>query len=171
MPLTRFRWANTKSSRAAAEMAPHRTGQSATEQRGSTIPLIVAFTVILLLAGVTVVDTTAAWIHRQSLNNAAEGAALYAADQAAQGRDVYTQGLTSDLRLDVAVARRAVRSYLARAEIKEKFPSVRAQIRVVDNSVQVRLRARLKLPMVLPGGPSAPWVSGHGAARSQLDPR
>ena len=54
-------------------------------QRGSTIPLIVGFTAVLLVAAGAVVDATAAWLQRQSLENVADGAALQAADLGAEG--------------------------------------------------------------------------------------
>ncbi|WP_300678439.1 pilus assembly protein TadG-related protein [Nocardioides sp.] len=138
-------------------------------ERGSTIPLIIGFTVILLLAAVVVIDATAAWLQRQSLDNVADGAALYAADAAAEGREVYTDGLGSTLRLDPAVARRAVHEYVVTSGARERYPDLTVGVRIEGNRVRVDVRARLDLPLRLPGGPRSPVVSGHGAALTQVD--
>jgi len=138
-------------------------------ERGSTIPLIVGFTVILVLAAAVVIDATAAWLQRQSLDNLADAAALYAADEAAQGREVYADGLDATLHLDQDVARQAVGHYLAAAGVRERFPGLDFSVRVEGERVRVAVRARLRLPLRVPGSRSSTTVSGHGAALTRLD--
>jgi hypothetical protein len=137
-------------------------------QRGSTIPLIIGFTTILLLAGAVVIDASAAWLRRQSLDNLADGAALHAADRGAEGSEVYRGGLGSRLRLDAEVARRAVAEYLRAAEAD--FAGLSFTVAIDGARVRVTVRAPLDLPLSIPGGPTRPIVSGHGAATVAVDP-
>src|SRR6476646_3726109 len=82
--------------------------------RGSTIPLIVGFVGVLIVAGAVVVDATAAFLQRQGLDTLADGAALRGADLGAQGLEVYAGGLGADrLTVSEPAARTAVAGYLA----------------------------------------------------------
>ena len=84
------------------------------DERGQTTVLIVGFAVVLMMAVAMVVNVSAAYLQRQSLDNLADGAALMAADAGAEGDDVYAGGLDDDrLELLAAAARRAVDDYLA----------------------------------------------------------
>src|SRR4051794_41946380 len=93
--------------------------------RGSTIPLIVGFTSMLLVAGAVVVDATAAYVQRQSLDTLADGAALRGADLGAQGLEVYAGGLGAG-RLDLTeqAARAAVAAYLTDTGAYRRVPGL-----------------------------------------------
>ena len=83
------------------------------DERGQASVIIIGFALVVLLLVVVVVDAGAAYLKRQSLDSLADGAALYGADAAAEGRDVYSGGLgQDDLDLSADVARAAVRDYL-----------------------------------------------------------
>ena len=83
------------------------------DERGQTTVLIVGFAVVLMMAVALVVNVSAAYLQRQSLDNLADGAALVAADAGAEGDDVYAGGLGEDrLALLEATAREAVDDYL-----------------------------------------------------------
>lgn len=139
-------------------------------ERGSTIPLIVGFTMVLLMAAVVVIDASAAWIQRQSLNSLAEGAALHAADRGAEGTEIYGEGLGAELHLDPAVARAAVEDYLTRAAARQDHPGITSSVEVGRDRITVRLRAPLDLPLQFPGATIRSRVSGHGAAVTSVDP-
>ncbi|MFT4264567.1 MAG: hypothetical protein QM572_14365 [Nocardioides sp.] len=138
-------------------------------QRGSTIPLILGFTAILLVAAAVAIDATAAWLQRQSLESVADGAALHAADLAAQGTEVYSGGLGDRLRLDDEVARRSIEEFLHRTRARERFPGLSFTVGVDGDRVSVDVRAPLDLPLRVPGSPEAPIVHGRGGAVVTVD--
>ena len=138
--------------------------------RGSTIPLIVGFTSMLLVAGAVVVDATAAYVQRQSLDTLADGAALRGADLGAQGLEVYAGGLGAG-RLDLTqqAARAAVAAYLADTGAYRRFPGLTFEVAVGEQRVVVRLHAPADLTLHVPGSPDRPVVAGDGAAAVAVD--
>jgi len=141
-------------------------------ERGSTIPLIVGFTAMLLAAGAVVVDATAAYVQRQSLDTLADGAALRGADLGAQGLEVYAGGLGAG-RLDLTeqAARAAVAGYLADTGAYRRFPGLTFEVAVGEQRVVVRLHAPVDLPLHVPGSPDRPVVGGDGSAAVIVDDR
>ncbi|MFT4287013.1 pilus assembly protein TadG-related protein [Nocardioides sp.] len=140
------------------------------DQRGSTIPLVVGLTSVLLIAGAVVVDATAGYLQRQGLGSLADGAALYGADAGAQGVEVYGDGLGQRLRLTEAEATAAVGDYLVRTSARERYPGLRFAVAVTEERVEVRLSAPLDLPLHVPGSPHHPVVGATGVAAVGLDP-
>jgi hypothetical protein len=140
-------------------------------ERGSTIPLIVGFAGLLLVAGAVVVDATAAYLQRQSLDTLADGAALRGADLGAQGREVYAGGLDARrLRLTEQAARAAVSGYLTDTGAYTRFPGLQFDVSVGTDRVVVRLRAPTDLPLHVPGSPQRPVVGASGSAVVEVDP-
>jgi len=140
-------------------------------ERGSTIPLIVGFAGKLLVAGAVVVDATAAYLQRQSLDTLADGAALRGADLGARGLEVYAGGLDAD-RLDVTeqAARAAVSDYLTDTGAYRRFPGLRFEVAVGTERVVVALHAPAELPLPVPGSPERPVVGASGSAVVSVDP-
>jgi hypothetical protein len=135
------------------------------EEQGQASLIIIGFAVVILFLVVVVVDASAAYLKRQSLDTVADGAALYAADLAAEGTEVYAGGLgTGDLRLTRGAADRAVRAYLAETGARHKHPGLTYAVQVSDTRVVVRLTAPVDLPLHLPGGPERPQVNATGSA-------
>lgn len=145
--------------------ADRRTGPRS--ERGSTIPLIIGFALVLAMVVGFVVDASAAYLRRQALDSLADGAALQGADLGAAGTEVYAGGLdAADLRLTPAVAQRAVEDYLARIGAYQRYPGLTADVSV-DPSAQrvlVHLHAPLHLPLSIPGSPARPVVAAEGSA-------
>ena len=140
------------------------------DDRGSTIPLIVGFAGLLLVAGAVVVDATQAYLQRQSLDTLADGAALRGADLGAQGLEVYTGGLDAErLRLTEQAARSAVAGYLRDTGAYRRFPGLRFQVAVGTDRVVVRLSAPADLPLHVPGSPRRPLVGASGSAVVAVD--
>lgn len=138
-------------------MTPH--------QRGSSTPLVLAFTAILLLLVAVVVDASAAYLARQRLDALADGAALQGADLGAQGADAYGGGLaTGDLAISRAEAEAAVRAYLRDTGAVADHPGIRATVRVDGDRLVVELTAPIDLPLHLPGAPEEPSVRAVGSA-------
>jgi Flp pilus assembly protein TadG len=134
-----------------------------TDERGSITPLVIGFAVVLMLLVGVVVDASAAYLQRQSLDNLADGAALSGANEV-RGSAVFTQGLDGDLApLATELARTAVQDYLRDAGALRSHPGLRVAVTVRDRSVVVSLSASLDLPITV-GELTTGVVSSQGAA-------
>lgn len=144
----------------------------ARSERGSTIPLIIGFALVIALVVGVVVDATAAYLRRQQLDSLADGAALRGADLGAAGTEVYGGGLgAADLELTPAAARQAVDDYLSATGAYGRYPGLQASVRVdaTSRQVLVHLRAPADLPLHVPGSPAHPLVGVEGSAVVALD--
>lgn len=143
----------------------HRCGDQ--DERGTVTPMIIGFAFVVLLLVATVVDVSAAYLHRQQLDTLADGAALYGADGGVSGRDLYTDGVT-DSRLDLAPpqTRAAVEEYLQRVGARQRFPGLQVQVSLSQASerLEVRLSAPVDLPLTVPGAPDSARVAATGVA-------
>ena len=135
-------------------------------ERGSTTVLVIGFATILLLVVAVAVDSTAAYVQRQGLDTLADGAALQGADLAAEGEEVYTEGVPVEGSLEVTGerARQAVGAYLDRVGARGRYPGLVYDVTVDATTVTVRLSAPLDLPLDFPGAPAAPTVGSTGSA-------
>lgn len=139
-------------------------------ERGSTIPLIIGFALVLALVVAFVVDASAAYLRRQALDNLADGAALRGADLGVAGTQVYAGGLgTADLDIAADEAGRAVADYLTATGAYLRYPGLRVAVSVDAHRVQVHLSAPLRLPLRIPGSPSRPSIGAEGSAVVRLD--
>jgi len=137
------------------------------DERGQATVLIVGFAVVLMMAVALVVNASAAYLQRQSLDSLADGAALVAADAGAEGEDVYAGGLGEErLALLEATAREAVDDYLTRTGARAQYPGLARTVQVdrATRSVRVRISAPLALPLTIPGAPQTATVAAVGAA-------
>lgn len=135
------------------------------DEQGQMTVMIVGFAAILLLAVAVVVDASAAYLQRQGLATLADGAALAGADGGAQGSEVYTRGLDG-IRAELAAvaASRAVIEYLAASDAQARFPGLSYDINVGADTVVVRMRAPLDLPLEIPGSPGEAIIGASGSA-------
>jgi hypothetical protein len=143
-------------------------------EEGQTAVLIIGLASFLLLAIVVVVDASAAFLQRQGLDTVADGAALAGADAGSNNADtLYGSGVGSRERLDQAeaLARAAVADYLNRTAARSDYPGLRYDVGFdpTDNSVIVRVRAPLDLPLTIPGSPDRPVVGTVGSAVVQIE--
>ena len=125
-------------------------------ERGTVTVMTIGFLVLLGLLTVVVVNSSAAFLERQRLNNLADGAALAAAD----GLDEAGFYADRDVVLDPNEARRLVSDYLAGE-----------QVRVIDvttdaDVVHVHLERDLELALSPPGWASRATIVAD--ATSQL---
>lgn len=144
------------------------------EERGQTMLLIVGLAVVLMTAIAVVVDATAAFLQRQELMTEADGAALAGADAGSRNEpDLYTDGLAGSRRLDLRweLARAAVADHLAATRAAADHPGLRWTVTMADggDSVVVRVRAPLELPIGFPGAPTTAPISATAAATVRLD--
>ncbi len=125
-------------------------------ERGTITVMTIGFLMLLGLLTVVVVDSSAAFLERQRLNNLADGAALAAAD----GLD--EPGFYTDHRvvLDPAEARRLVGDYLAGEQLRV------VDVRSDGDTVSVHLERELDLALTPPGWTSSTTIVAD--ATSQL---
>ncbi len=141
---------------------------------GQTMLLIVGLAVVLMMAISVVVDATAAFLQRQALATLADGAALAGADAGSRNEpDLYSQGIADDRRLDLQrqVAAAAVADHLQQTGAHADHPGLTWSVVVTDGgeSVVVRVRAPLDLPLTFPGTPTTAPVAATASATVQLD--
>ena len=125
-------------------------------ERGTVMVMTIGFLMLLGLLTVVVVNSSAAFLERQRLNNLADGAALAAAD----GLD--EAGFYTDRRvaLDPDEARQLVGDYLAGENVRSVNVTTDADI------VHVRLERDLELALSPPGWTSSATIVAD--ATSQL---
>ena len=146
-------------------MPPTTRASSARDQAGQTTVMVIGFAAVILLLVAVVTDASAAFLERQGLDTLADGAALHAADRAAEGRDVYGRGVgEGDLDLSPAAARAAVGEYLRSVGAYDGHDGLSASVTVDGDTVRVRLSGRVDLPFTIPGGPESAVVSSTGSA-------
>lgn len=143
------------------------------DERGSTIPMIIGFAIVLILLIGVVTDVSAAYLRRQSLDTLADGAALQGADLGAAGYELYsTAGVGDRLDLSSGSARAAVRDYLQRIGAYSRYPGLRItgmSLSADHKKLLVRLSTSVHLPFSIPGGPSTARVASTGSATVTLD--
>lgn len=139
------------------------------DEAGQVTVMIIGFAAILVLLIAVVVDASAAYLHRQGLDNLADGAALQGADLGSGG--IYEHGIGDDRLLQESRAvHDAVADYLQRAGAGTKFPGVRSAVRVdaAAGTVTVVLTAPMDLPLSFPGA-TPPLVSASSTAAVQVE--
>jgi Flp pilus assembly protein TadG len=141
------------------------------DERGTATLLIVGLALVLAMMAAVVTDASAAYLQRQGLDTIADGAALTAADAGASGREAYGEGLSADLHLDADTARDAVADYLQRIGAFTRFPGLTARVSVDPTSqrVVVVVRAPVRLPLHVPGGPTRADVGATSSAEVGVD--
>lgn len=142
-------------------------------ERGSTIPMIIGFAIVLILLIGVVTDVSAAYLRRQSLDTLADGAALQGADLGAAGYELYSSaGVGEKLDLSSGSARSAVEAYLRRVGAYTRYPGLRItgmSLSGDHKKLLVRLSSSVHLPFSIPGGPSTTRVASTGSATVTLD--
>jgi Putative Flp pilus-assembly TadE/G-like len=144
------------------------------DERGQSTVLIVGLAIFLLMAIVVVVDASAAFLQRQGLDTVADGAALAGADAGSNDADtLYGSGVAAHERLEQAeaLARAAVADYLNRTGARSRYPGLQYDVGFdpTDNTVIVRIRAPLDLPLTIPGAPDRPVVGTEASAVVQIE--
>lgn len=126
-------------------------------ERGSITPLVIGFTVMLVMLVGVVVNASAAFLKRQQLNSLADAAAL-AATEGVEGEQVYTGGLGERAEIDPAVARARAADQLGAAGVA----GLRFRIVTRTDSVTVHLDAPIDLPFRIGDLGQAVMISGRG---------
>lgn len=138
------------------------------DEAGSIAPLVIGFMLVVAVLVAVVVDASAAYLRRQSLNATADAAALAATD-GLQGEQVYTEGLGRTAEIDPQAARAYVAAYLAGSGAAQRYPGLDWEVRTLDDTVVVRLSAPLRLPLRVPGVVGSVRVTGDAASVVVVD--
>lgn len=140
---------------------------------GQTTVMIIGLAIVLAMAVALVTDASAAYLRRQDLDTLADGAALRGADLGATGEEAYLEGVPADrLELTPGAARASVHSYLVDVGAFRRFPGLTYAVSVDAGaeSVTVRVRAPLDLPLTIPGSPERASIGATGSAVVAPDP-
>ena len=139
------------------------TARSMRDDGGSVLILGIGLVIVCLLAVVTIVDASSAYLQRRALISLADGAALAGA-QAIDLAHYYAHGATTGTRLTGPGVVSAARSHLAAAG-----PEVTIEQIVTDGvHVRVRLSAPVRLPFLAAGRTEI--VRAQGSARLDFRP-
>jgi Flp pilus assembly protein TadG len=122
---------------------------------GSITVITIGFLLFIGLLAVVVINSSAAFLQRQQLDNLADGAALVAAD--GLSRDTfYGQG---DITLDEGQARQLIADYVNQ-------PGTRVvEVRTDDDQVHVRLERTIGLALKPPGWSSRTTIVSEATAQ------
>lgn len=141
------------------------------DEQGQVTLLIIGMASICLMAVAMLVDASAAYLHRQGLDNLADGAALHGADLGSAG--VYTEGIPAERLLqEESAVRAAVLGYLRDVGARSRFPGIQVRVDVdpAGRSVTVSLDAPLDLPLRIPGSPARTTVGASSTAAVTVAP-
>ena len=134
-------------------------------EKGQITVMIVGFFLVIGLLAVVVINSSAAFLQRQELNNAADGAALAAVDGLRQ-ETTYREGIGETAPLDPQRARQLVGSYLSSATNGVNSWTVS----IDDNIVRVHLDRSIDLPLAPPGWFGTSRVTADAAALLRISP-
>ena len=143
--------------------ARHRGRLSRSSQRGQITALLVVFAICVLLAVVAVTDISASYLRRQSATALADGAAL-AATEAAAASSIYADADPEYVPIDAAAAKAAVDAYLSDTGSFDRYPGLRAVVRVDAETVTVALTMPYELPVSVPGVQDVTTIHATGSA-------
>jgi uncharacterized membrane protein len=125
---------------------------------GQITVMTIGFFVFLGLLAVVVVNSSAAFLQRQQLDNVADGAALAAADGLSRA-DFFHRG---EVRLDDAEARRLIGEYVTGDSIRV------VAISTDGDQVHVRLERTVSLALAPPGWASRTTIVSEATSQLRL---
>ncbi|MGZ5409502.1 MAG: pilus assembly protein TadG-related protein [Aeromicrobium sp.] len=142
-------------------MSPRSTNRP---EEGTITVMVVGFFVVIGLLAVVVINSSAAFLQRQELNNIADGAALAAADGLRE-ETIYLEGVGEDAPLDPRRARQLVSAYLSATTTDLNTWSVSTD----DDTVHVHLDRSISLPLAPPGWFGTSRVTADAAALLRVE--
>ncbi|WP_332665803.1 pilus assembly protein TadG-related protein [Aeromicrobium sp.] len=127
-------------------------------EAGQITVMTIGFFVFLGLLAVVVINSSAAFLQRQQLDNVADGAALAAADGLSRA-DFYRRG---EVRLDGSEARRLIGEYVTGDGIRV------VAVRTDGDQVHVRLERTVSLAFAPPGWTSRTTIVSEATSQLRL---
>lgn len=133
-------------------------------ERGQITVMTIGLFVLLGLLAVVVINSSAAFLQRQELDNLADGAALAAADGLSE-EAFYRHGADDSVRLDPAEARRLVARYVAASGGEVGDVTVTAS----EDEVHVRIERTVSLAIAPPGWSSHTTIVSEATSQLRLN--
>lgn len=140
---------------------------TARDDDGQMSLLIIGFFVVGVLLVAVVIDASAAYLRRTSMNNLADGAALAAAE-GVRGEQVYTTGLDGNAILNADDARPYVREYLVDTGALADHPGLTWRVEQEGESVRVHISAPMELPIAVAGVADDTTISAEAVVLVRL---
>lgn len=132
-------------------------------QRGQITVMTIGFFVFLGLLAVVVINSSAAFLQRQQLDNLADGAALAAADGLSE-EAFYRDGADSAIELDPGEARRLVSQYVAASG--DTISSM--AVTTAGDEVHVRVERTVSLAIAPPGWNTQTTIVSEATSQLRL---
>lgn len=133
------------------------------DERGQITVMTIGFFVFLGLLAVVVINSSAAFLQRQELNNLADGAALAAADGLSEAA-FYQDGAESAVELDPGEASRLVASYVVAAGEAVG----RVSVTTTGDEVHVRIERVVSMAIAPPGWSSQTTIVAEATSQLRL---
>lgn len=138
-------------------MAVSGFGSGADGERGTIIPLVIGFTVILILLITAVINVSRVFLFHRDIVSAVDGAALAAASGVA-AESVYGGQLgAGQVGLSQEAAKQRVDDYIGVNDLPTRFPGLESSVTVSGDTVTVVFSARAQVPFEAIIGD---WVGG-----------
>lgn len=134
------------------------------DERGQITVMTIGFFVLLGFLAIVVINSSAAFLQRQELDNLADGAALAAADGLDE-RAFYQAGADDEVRIDPREARRLALDYLGSSNGSLAEVSVTA----TDDEVRVRIERTVSLAIAPPGWTSETTIVSEATSQLRLN--
>ncbi|VXB84614.1 pilus assembly protein TadG-related protein [Aeromicrobium sp. 9AM] len=125
---------------------------------GQITVMTIGFFMFLGLLAVVVINSSAAFLQRQQLDNVADGAALAAADGLSRA-DFYRRG---EVRLDGREARRLIGEYVTGGDIRV------VSVSTDGDQVHVRLERTISMAIASPGWTSRSTIVSEATSQLRL---
>jgi uncharacterized membrane protein len=133
------------------------------DDRGQITVLTIGFFVFLGLLVVVVVNSSAAFLQHQELDNLADGAALAAADGLSRD-DFYRHGVGSHVQIDQAEARKLVAAYLGASGQRVAVVRISAD----GDQVHVHIERAVDVAIAPPGWASRTTIVSDATSQLRL---
>lgn len=120
------------------------------DDRGSIVPLILGFAVLLLLLITVIAGASRLFLVERALSAAADGAASAAAESLDESAYYARRGVGGPVRLSESHVTSTVQQYVDEAGLRSRFDSltISPELSVDGTTVTVTARAYVRLPLV-----------------------
>ncbi len=133
------------------------------DERGQITVMTIGFLVFLGLLAVVVINSSAAFLQRQQLDNLADGAALAAADGLSE-EAFYRDGVDTAVKLDPTEASRLVSQYVAASG--DAVGAI--AVTTTEDEVHVRVERTVSLAIAPPGWSSETTIVSEATSQLRL---
>lgn len=135
---------------------------------GQITLMIIGFVMIVVLAVGVVANASKAFVYRRSLASWADGAAIAAAQSAAEDV-VYAGPAVEELPISAEQARQVVSEYVARHRLASRFDDLRVDVAVDPAAATVTVELGAHVPFVLAAAAGGIDIAADATATAPLE--